>query len=386
MPKKRSLSSLRRARKIAHGSFGGATVRSVPMRRRIKLCVALIRSVGFMSILTLGLTPFSLVAAPDEKGATSESTSGPPGSKQAAPAAASSATAGSTTAPDQLYDLGQSLFEQYAPAEIKEQYDFPTKEQWNEFAVKLQTALEGDSIEGLAAYEPQARAALAGLRALPGYEEDADWLAERLDLIETARLAGRSPPPGKHSARPPDKGRPAVPGSAMPYYDLWQERLRGRAAPAGAASLMPVLRAGFAAEGVPPEFAWMAEVESALKANARSPSGAKGLFQLMPDTAKGLGLSTWLPDDRTDPVKSARAAAQLLRNLKNRFGDWPLALAAYNAGEGRVSRALAVNKAKTFAEVSPLLPAETRLYVPRIYATIALRTGVSPEKLAEEDP
>jgi membrane-bound lytic murein transglycosylase D len=172
----------------------------------------------------------------------------------------------------------------------------------------------------------------------------------------------------------------------MPYYELWRERLRGRAVPANAAGLMPALRAGFAAEGVPPEFAWMAEVESSLNANARSPSGAKGLFQLMPETAKTLGLSTWLPDERTDPAKSARAAAQLLRNLHGRFGNWPLALAAYNAGEGRVSRALAGNKAKTFADVCPLLPVETRLYVPKIYATIALRTGVPPEKLAEESP
>jgi membrane-bound lytic murein transglycosylase D len=360
-------------------------VRGDQTRRRIGVLVALIRSVGLMSVLTLGLILFNMAAAADEKGATTESTSGSTAARPAGPAA-SSATSGSATAPDQLYDLGQSLFDQYAPAEIKEQYDFPTKEQWNEFAAKLQTALEGDSIEGLAAYEPQARAALTMLRALPGYEEEADWLEERLDLIETARLAGRSPPPGEHPSRPPDAGRPAPPGLAMPYYDLWQERLRGRAMPAGAASLMPVLRAGFAAERVPPEFAWMAEVESSLKPNARSPSGAKGLFQLMPETAKGLGLSTWLPDERTDPAKSARAAAQLLRNLHGRFGDWPLAFAAYNAGEGRVSRALAVNKAKTFADVCSLLPVETRLYVPRIYATIAVRTGVSPEKLAAEIP
>jgi membrane-bound lytic murein transglycosylase D len=147
---------------------------------------------------------------------------------------------------------------------------------------------------------------------------------------------------------------------------------------------MTTLQAQFAAEGVPPEYAWMAEVESSLDTNARSPAGAKGLFQLMPDTAKNLGLSTWLPDERTDPAKSSHAAAQLLRNLHDRFGDWPLALAAYNAGAGRVSRALASRKGKTFAEISPSLPVETRLYVPRVYATIAQRTGVPPEKLTEK--
>ena len=273
--------------------------------------------------------------------------------------------------PDQLYDLGKALFDQYAPPEIKQQFEFPSKEQWDAFAAKLQRALDGDSLEELAAYEPQARAALTALRTLPGYEDYADWLQERLDLIEAAKLAAREPPP-----RPPIPGAPRR--IAMPYYDLWRQRLRDRPAPPGAAALMPGLRAAFAAEGVPADLAWMAEVESSLNPRARSPAGARGLFQLMPDTAHALGLSTWLPDERTDPDKSAQAAARLLRRLHDQFGDWPLALAAYNAGAGRVSRALAARRAGTFAEIVPALPAETRLYVPKIYATIAVRTGAAP--------
>ena len=144
---------------------------------------------------------------------------------------------------------------------------------------------------------------------------------------------------------------------------------------------MPGLRAAFVAEGVPPDLAWMAEVESALNPKARSPAGALGLFQFMPDTARTVGLGTGLPDERTDPAKSARAAARLLRRLHGEFGDWSLALAAYNAGQGRVSRALAARRATTFTEISEALPVETRLYVPKVYATIALRTGVPPEKL-----
>ena len=280
--------------------------------------------------------------------------------------------------PDQLYDLGKALFDQYAPPEIKQQFEFPSKEQWDEFATKLQRALEGDSFEELAAYEPQARAALAALRTLPGYEDYADWLEERLDLTEAAGLAVRQPP----TAAPPGPPR----GFAMPYYDLWLQRLRGRPAPPGAAALMPGLRAAFAAEGVPADLAWLAEVESAFNPRARSPAGARGLFQFMPDTAQAFGLRTSLPDERTDPEKSAHAAARLLRHLHDRFGTWPLALAAYNAGEGRVSRALAAQKAGTFAEIVPALPVETRLYVPKIYATIALRTGTPPGQIAGAAP
>jgi len=286
--------------------------------------------------------------------------------------------------PDQLYDAGKALFDEFAPPEIKQQFEFPSKEQWDEFAVKLQRALEGDSVQGLAAYEPQARAALVALRSLPGYEDYAAWLEERLDLIETARVAAqpKPPPPNAPPSSTPVPGPPAPRPIAMPYYDLWVQRLGGRAVPSNAQALLPGLRTAFAAEGVPADLAWMAEVESTFNPNARSPAGARGLFQLMPDTAKSLGLSTWLPDERTDPAKSARAAARLLRGLHAQFGDWPLALAAYNAGAGRVSRTLTTKRATTFSEISLALPVETRLYVPKVLATIALRTGVSPDSLA----
>ncbi|MFA5058141.1 MAG: lytic transglycosylase domain-containing protein [Opitutaceae bacterium] len=326
----------------------------------------------FLPMILAGLIA---AAGPGIRAAESADATGKPNQPAGAPVDATSETPPLT--PDQAYELGQSLFEQYAPPEIKQQYEFPTREQWDAFAVQLQRALAGDSLEELAAYEPQARTALAALRTIPGYEEYADWLAERLDLIETARLAARPPPPPVA----PIPGRPP-PAFAMPYYDLWLQRLRRRSVPPAAAALMPGLRAAFAAEGVPVDLAWMAEVESTFNPGARSPSGARGLFQLMPDTAKTLGLSTWMPDERADPEKSAHAAARLLRSLHDRFGDWALALAAYNAGEGRVRRVLTARKARTFAEIAPALPAETRLYVPKIYATIALRTGDSPAKLA----
>ena len=167
----------------------------------------------------------------------------------------------------------------------------------------------------------------------------------------------------------------------MPHYDLFLARARSSTAPARAAALLPRLRAAFMAEGMPAELVWLAEAESIFNPAARSPAGARGLYQLTPETARGLGLTTFLPDDRTDPEKSARAAARLLRAHYEKFGSWPLALAAYNAGAGRVTRLLEKTSTKTYAGIAAALPAETRLYVPKVCALVATRAGVTPEKI-----
>jgi membrane-bound lytic murein transglycosylase D len=273
---------------------------------------------------------------------------------------------------EELYETGRLLFELFAPPEIKEQFEFPTKEQWDEFAVRLQTALEGNSLAELAVYEPEARAALAALRALPGMEDYADWLAERLDYIEAAKSVPVEPPP------PVDVARPALP--RVPHYELWLGRMRDRPVPANAARFVPQLGPVFAAEGVPAQLVWLAEVESTFNPGARSPAGARGLFQFMPATAQELGLKTFFPDERTHPEKSAQAAARYLRQLHARFGDWPLALAAYNAGPGRVQRTLEKQGGRTFADIAAALPAETQMYVPKVLATLAVRAGLPPDR------
>ena len=89
---------------------------------------------------------------------------------KAPPPAANEVTA------DQLYEAGKELFDTLAPPEVKEHYEFPGKEQWDAFAVRLQTALENNDLAALARYEPEARAALTALRTFPGNEEYADWL------------------------------------------------------------------------------------------------------------------------------------------------------------------------------------------------------------------
>jgi membrane-bound lytic murein transglycosylase D len=302
---------------------------------------------------------------------------------RAAQPAPPSASAAALSESDDLFRIGQQLFEHLAPAEIRAQFDFPTKERWDAFAAKFQRALEGNSLEELASCAADGRAALSALRMVPGYEDLADWLEQRIDEIEGAQQALRpATPPPKAPPRPGGSQPPPSPIQPVPHYNLWLSRVRARPVPANAATLMPKLRAAFTAEGVPPELAWIAEAESSLNPSARSPVGAKGLFQFMPETAKAMGLSTLLPDERTNPEKSARAAARYLRTLHARFGNWALVLAAYNAGEGLVGRTLTKRGATSFTAIADSLPAETRMYVPKVCALIATRAGVAPDKIS----
>jgi hypothetical protein len=167
----------------------------------------------------------------------------------------------------------------------------------------------------------------------------------------------------------------------IPMYDVWVMLLRNQPRPKRADEFLPHLKKIFAEEGVPEELAWIPEIESMFNPRAYNPCGARGLFQLMPITARAQGLRLRPYDERTNPEKSARAAAALLRQLHGMFDSWPLALAAYNAGEGRVRRTLKAGDATTFAEIADDLPIETRLYVPKVLATLAVREGVAPTSL-----
>ena len=145
---------------------------------------------------------------------------------------------------------------------------------------------------------------------------------------------------------------------------------------------MSRLKPIFSAQKVPSELVWIAAVESSFDPRARSPVGAAGLFQLMPATAKQYGLrTTWPFDQRVRPEESARAAAQYLATLHKRFGDWRLALAAYNAGEGTVQNLLKRRKARTYDEIASGLPAETQLYVPKVEAVLLKREGAKLSEL-----
>lgn len=149
--------------------------------------------------------------------------------------------------------------------------------------------------------------------------------------------------------------------------------MAGNSGRADAATMIARLKKVFEKENVPQQWVWIAEVESALNPRATSSAGAVGLFQLMPGTARRFGLRTGPEDDRMAPEKSAVAAAQYLKFLRREFGCWSLALAAYNAGEGRIKDIMKKRKARTFSEIERYLPAETQAYVPKVMAVVSLR-------------
>lgn len=127
----------------------------------------------------------------------------------------------------------------------------------------------------------------------------------------------------------------------------------------------------FEGEGVPTELLSVAAVESGLNPAAASPAGARGLWQFMRATAKVYGLKvTAKQDERLDPHRSTVAAAKLLRDLFVKFNDWPLALAAYNAGGGAVAKVLARNSESDFWLLARdgNFPGETKRFVPRVIA------------------
>ena len=132
----------------------------------------------------------------------------------------------------------------------------------------------------------------------------------------------------------------------------------------------------FREEGVPQDIAWLGQVESAWLPHARSWAAAVGLWQFIPGTAARFGLrQDFYIDERSSFEKATRASARYLKFLANRYaGNWELAMAAYNSGEGNVDRAIARSGYADFWEIYQrgLLPNETRNYVPNILATIII--------------
>lgn len=123
--------------------------------------------------------------------------------------------------------------------------------------------------------------------------------------------------------------------------------------------------------GLPLELRMLPVIESALLPTARSHAGATGLWQFMYSTGKVYGMEiTSFIDQRCDPRKATVAACRFLKDLYNMYGDWTLAIAAYNCGPGNVNKAIhrAGGEAKNFWDIYPYLPRETRGYLPSFIA------------------
>lgn len=255
------------------------------------------------------------------------------------------------------------------------------REKARKLLAELQKQFQGDYVIDLGALRDAVRAIIP---LLEQYEETlpyALWLKTRLDYLDVAdqlRLVIPAPKPEQGGPRPTLPANP----SPQKEREIWITKLTDRAYPEAARPYISQLKAIFAAEHVPPELVWIAEVESSFDPRVRSPAGAAGLFQLMPSTAKRYGLRTvWPWDQRVNPEPSARAAAQYLRYLHRHFGDWRLALAAYNAGARTVQDLLTRRKARTYDAIAGRLPAETQMYVPKVEATLLRREGMTISQL-----
>lgn len=162
------------------------------------------------------------------------------------------------------------------------------------------------------------------------------------------------------------------------FVELLQGRLRDFLSEglARSALYLPMIQRVFRAEGLPLDLAYVPLIESAFKPTALSRASARGVWQFMRATAVELGLRhDWFVDERADPEKATVAAARYLKQLHAMFGDWHLALAAYNAGPGRVQRAIARSGRTDYWSLTRdarYLPRETRDYVPMILAAIII--------------
>jgi membrane-bound lytic murein transglycosylase D len=234
------------------------------------------------------------------------------------------------------------------------------------------------------------------LRAGDGFSESRSEPAAIDELLEVATFE-RPAEPTKTTgevvtadlAKTPHDVTIPVNDKVLSYVELFQGNLRSfmEDGLARGARYLPMIEKVFKSEGLPLDLAFVPLVESAFKPTALSRASAKGLWQFESDTAKDEGLEqNWFLDERSDPEKATRAAAQYLKMLRDMFdGDWNLALASYNAGMGRIQRAVRQSHDSDYWQLSAssrYLPRETREYVPMILAAVLI--GRNPEQYGFE--
>jgi membrane-bound lytic murein transglycosylase D len=249
-----------------------------------------------------------------------------------------------------------------------------------QFFHDVQQRFQGDYVVDIAPLRQTAQVILPLLENNEDTQPYAAWLKSQMDYLDVAdQIRIAIPPPNNETNQPPPVIANPPPEKER---ELWVKKVAASPWPAGAKEYVPELKPIFAAQKIPPELVWVAEAESSFDRRARSPAGAAGLFQLMPDTAKRFGLSLWPRDQRFQPEPSATASAEYLKYLYGRFQDWRLALAAYNCGEGTVQKLLDRHKTRSYDDIATHLPAETQMYVPRVEAILLQRESVKLEQLS----
>ena len=248
-----------------------------------------------------------------------------------------------------------------------------------QFFREIQQRFQGDYVVDLAALRQTAQTVLPLLESSEETQPYAAWLKAQMDYLDLAdEIRLTIPPPTVETNPPPQSVLNPPPQKER---ELWVKKVSVSPWPALAKEYVPALKPIFTAQKIPPDLVWVAEVESGFDRRALSPAGAAGLFQLMPDTARRFGLFLWPRDQRYQPEPSATASARYLKYLHDRFKDWRLALAAYNAGEGAVQKLLDRYKTDSYDAIAQHLPAETQMYVPRVEAVLQQREGANLEQL-----
>ena len=278
-----------------------------------------------------------------------------------------------------LFDAAQQFAQDNLDPDVLKALQQVDRDKVEDFLKKYQAYLQGDYVLDVAQLKDAANTILPLLDLHEETQPYAAWLRSRLDYFDAVdELKTIAPPPPAPGTNQP----PRAPNPSFAVEEqVWIKKVAPRPWPEAAKKYVPQLKTIFAAEHVPVELVWLAEVESGFDAHARSPVGAVGMFQLMPATAKDLGLSLFPFDQRKQPDAAAHAAAKYLRYLHGKFGDWRLAVAAYNSGEGTVQRLLKRYDATSYERIATHLPAETQMYVPKVEATILHREGAALEKL-----
>jgi membrane-bound lytic murein transglycosylase D len=280
---------------------------------------------------------------------------------------------------DDIMDAAQQFAQDNLDPDVLQALQSVDRSKVEDFLNHFQNYLKGDQVLDVAQLKDAAKIVLPLLDAHEETQPYAAWLRSRLDYFDTADEMRSIAPAPK-----PEPGKPALPlpnPSFKMEQEIWNKKITPRPWPKGDDQFLPKLKSIFASEDVPSALVWLGEVESGFDLSARSPAGAVGMFQLMPATAKDFGLSLFPFDQRKQMEPAARAAAKDLRQLHDQFGDWRLAVAAYNSGPGTVARLLKHYQTTSYETIAPHLPAETQMYVPKVEATILHREGLELEKL-----